>query len=362
MESERRHLHAGHDCDDLRAHWEAFKDDDGTAIKMTYQFAPVALSAIARRFGLRLLGADREVSTLALIRPGLAAPENALTFASNSTWLLKAEEMGFSAVIADADLDENAGTQLPTLLSHGSSRVNFYDFYDWTVSERLWIPQQTRISSRASVASSAVVMPGVVLDDDVVVEPGAVIYGNTTVGRGALIKANAVVGGQGFQIREVGSRRKLVPHMGGVYVGRGASVGSCTCIDRGLFGDVTHVGAYTMVDNLVHIAHNVILEDDVTVVASAEISGSVIVGRGSWVGPGARINPGITLGCESFVGSGSTVVKDVARNTLVLGTPARPQRLVCACRSPLRRDEALLLKCESCGKSYCIDEIERMDS
>ena len=52
----------------------------------------------------------------------------------------------------------------------------------------------------------------------------------------------------------------------------------------------------------------------------------VTLERGCFVGAGALILPGVRLGSESFVAAGSVVTKNVSRNTLVAGNPAREIR------------------------------------
>ena len=106
----------------------------------------------------------------------------------------------------------------------------------------------------AIVHPSAVVMEHVQLGAHAVVDPGAVIYPNSVLGEGAVVKANATIGGEGFEVKYVGGRRTLIPHTGGVFLDDATLVGSSTCIDRGLFGTFTRIGAGSPIDNLVHIA------------------------------------------------------------------------------------------------------------
>ena len=47
------------------------------------------------------------------------------------------------------------------------------------------------------------------------------------------------------------------------------------------------------------------------------------IGKKAWVGAGATILPGVTVGENAVVGAGSVVTKDVAANTIVAGNPAR---------------------------------------
>lgn len=55
---------------------------------------------------------------------------------------------------------------------------------------------------------------------------------------------------------------------------------------------------------------------------------SVRIGKNVWIGGGATILPGVTIGDNSIVGAGAVVVKDVEADTIVVGNPARPLRKI----------------------------------
>ena len=48
-----------------------------------------------------------------------------------------------------------------------------------------------------------------------------------------------------------------------------------------------------------------------------------IIGKNAWVGAGATILPGVTVGDNAVVAAGAVVTKDVAPNTIVGGNPAK---------------------------------------
>lgn len=317
-----------------------------------FEFDEVSLAEVSRLFDLELIGGDRRIRSISLIRDSMPAHAGSLTFANSDDWLRRAAAAGFTAALSQDTPTLPLPEGVSVLITSASPEDCFYEIYQWTIDLGLWRPQKTSISRLSTIAKSAEVRPGAVIEDDVIVESGVVIHENTTLSKGTHVKANAVLGGQGFQIRGIGSSRRIVPHMGGVRIGQGSIIGSNTCVDRGLFGEITRLGRYVMVDNLVHIAHNVVLEDQVTVVASAEISGSVVVKEGAWIGPGAVVNPGLMLGAHSFVGSGATVVRDVQSHALVTGTPARLQRLICTCRESLRESGPMEHVCDSCGQHF----------
>jgi len=141
---------------------------------------------------------------------------------------------------------------------------------------------------------------------------------NVTVFPGAVIGAD----GFGFYRDDQGSYRRF-PHLGGVRIHDGVEIGANTTIDKGTLGN-TEIGINTKINNLCHIAHNVIIGNNCIINCGVTISGSVIIGDDSWVGPGVNILDGVTIGKDVLIGMGAAVVKDIADGVKVMGIPARP--------------------------------------
>ena len=72
------------------------------------------------------------------------------------------------------------------------------------------------------------------------------------------------------------------------------------------------------------VGHDCVLDDFVTVLPGARVSGSVHLAAGSTVGSGAVVLQGRTVGRGAFVGAGAVVTRDVAPGVVVVGNPARP--------------------------------------
>lgn len=58
--------------------------------------------------------------------------------------------------------------------------------------------------------------------------------------------------------------------------------------------------------------------------AGLEFGRSVVIGRNVWIGGGAHILPGVTIGDDAVIGAGAVVTRDVAPGATVVGNPARP--------------------------------------
>lgn len=157
-----------------------------------------------------------------------------------------------------------------------------------------------------------------------VLHAGVIVHDGTRIGRHVVIHSGTVIGADGFgyQRNEQGELEKF-PHVGGVRIEDDVEIGANTCIDRGTLGD-TLLQQGARVDNLVHIAHNVVVGRHAAVIAHAMIGGSTTIGEGAWISPSACVRDGLSIGASAIVGLGALVVKDVPDGETVMGVPARP--------------------------------------
>ncbi|MBR2723367.1 MAG: UDP-3-O-(3-hydroxymyristoyl)glucosamine N-acyltransferase, partial [Lentisphaeria bacterium] len=102
-------------------------------------------------------------------------------------------------------------------------------------------------------------------------------------------------------------------------------IGANATIDRARFGK-TIIKSNVKIDNLVVVAHNVVIGESSMVIAQAGIAGSASIGRGVIVAAQAGINGHIHIGDGSKIAGTSGVVKDLPPNSIAVGTPAEPQR------------------------------------
>jgi UDP-3-O-[3-hydroxymyristoyl] glucosamine N-acyltransferase len=176
---------------------------------------------------------------------------------------------------------------------------------------------------------SCYVGPGVHVAEDVEIGENVRLIGNifiysgVKIGNNVIVKPNTVIGGEGFE-KDYDPKMDCIwhwPHMASVIIEDNVQIGSCVCIDRGMFKDtIIHRGA--MLDNLIHVAHSVEIGENARIVASTMIAGSVKIGARAWVAT-SIIKNGITLGDECYIGLGSVVVKDIPAGKLAFGVPAK---------------------------------------
>jgi UDP-3-O-[3-hydroxymyristoyl] glucosamine N-acyltransferase len=178
------------------------------------------------------------------------------------------------------------------------------------------------IGSKVILSKGVVIGSGVTLEDGVIIGPNTVIA-NCTVQQNSIVGSNCSIGlpGFGFDKDENGKWWRF-PHIGRVIIEENVEIGSNTCIDRGSIGN-TVICQGAKIDNLVHIAHNVIVGAHTLVIANSMLGGSASIGDNVWVAPSVSIMNQVSVGDRALLGMGAVVLKNVGESTVMAGNPAR---------------------------------------
>ena len=208
------------------------------------------------------------------------------------------------------------------------------------------------------VAAGALVHPTARLESGVTIDPGAVIGPRAEIGAGTVIAAGAVVGpnvhigrdcaiGAGVSIIHalIGDRVIIhpgcrigqdgfgylmgaaghvkIPQIGRVIIQDDVEIGANTTIDRGAMSD-TVIGEGTKIDNLVQIAHNVLIGRHCVLASQTGISGSAVIGDNVMTGGQVGIADHVTIGAGAALGAKAGVMHDVPPGARWVGAPAKP--------------------------------------
>lgn len=164
-----------------------------------------------------------------------------------------------------------------------------------------------RVGRRCRIDSHCALLPGVRLGDRVRLHPGVRL------------------GTEGFGYARGPEGPVKIPQVGGCILEDDVEVGANSTVDRGTLGD-TVIGRGTVIDNLVHIGHNVEIGEGCTIVAQVGIAGSVRIGDGAVLAGQAGIADHLTIGPGARIGAQAGVIGDVPAEAEYSGYPARPHR------------------------------------
>lgn len=163
----------------------------------------------------------------------------------------------------------------------------------------------------------------VTIEDNVIIKNNVSIEGKVKIGKNTVIYSGVVIGMNGYGYYDDFNNNHIrVPHLGGVIIGRNVEIGSNTCIAKGCLGD-TIISDDVKIDNLCHIAHNVVIGKRSKIIALTMLAGSSVIGEDVWVAPCVAVKNQVSIGNNSLVGMGAVVTKDVESNIIVTGVPAK---------------------------------------
>jgi UDP-3-O-[3-hydroxymyristoyl] glucosamine N-acyltransferase len=189
----------------------------------------------------------------------------------------------------------------------------------------------TAISTSAKVGKTSVIMPGVFIGDNVIIgerctiHPNVVVYDNCTIGSDVVIHAGSVIGSDGFYFRKRPGSFEPLYNCGTVVIEDRVVIGAGCTIDRGVT-DVTRIGKGTILDNLVHVGHDVLIGELCLFAAQVGIAGAVTIGSRVTVWGQAGISSGITIGDGATILAQSGVGENVPPGATWFGTPAGPSK------------------------------------
>jgi len=188
------------------------------------------------------------------------------------------------------------------------------------------------IGNHVNLGDRVILSPGVVLGDhvsignDTIVASNVVIRAHCRLGCRTLIQEGTVIGSDGFGFAQEDGRHLKIPQTGNVIIGDDVEIGANNSIDRGTFGS-TRIGNGVKTDNLVHVAHNVVVGGHTLLIAQVGIAGSATIGKQTILAGQVGVAPHINIGDQVIVGPQSGVSKSIADKQVVTGSPAMPHRL-----------------------------------
>lgn len=198
------------------------------------------------------------------------------------------------------------------------------------------IHESAQIAPGAFVGKGAAIGEGTVIGPGAAIGPGVQIGAHTAIGANVSIRCSLIgnhvkvhsgvsIGEAGFGVTGGPEGAEDVPQWGRVIIQDFVTIGANSCIDRGAFDD-TIIGERTKIDNLVQIAHNVIIGRNVTMASFTGISGTTTIEDGVAMGGRVGIKDHVKIGAGAQLAASAGVMHDVPAGETWAGIPAKPIR------------------------------------
>jgi UDP-3-O-[3-hydroxymyristoyl] glucosamine N-acyltransferase len=197
-----------------------------------------------------------------------------------------------------------------------------------------------QLGDRVSIEPLAVIEAGAQIGDDTIIGAGSYVGHETIIGSAChiyphvtirersrigsrvIIHSGVVIGADGFGFEMIDGRQEKIQQLGIVQIDDDVEIGANTTVDRARFGR-TWIQQGVKIDNLVQIAHNVVIGKDCVIVAQTGISGSTRVGEHVMMGGQVGIIGHIEIGNGAAIGAQSGISKSIPGGVW-FGSPAVP--------------------------------------
>lgn len=314
---------------------------------MQLSFSPAEIAALVqpRRVAGSTASAIHGIASLDAAKPG------DLAFLSNPKYKPAVKECRASLILLPADFEGEPPAGQQWLLVDDPSVALTRLCRE--VEKLLWpkpaagVHPSAVVDPSARVAASAHIGPLCVIEAGTEIGENAVIEAGAFVGRGAMIgpdcrlmqrtivaamcvlgrrvrlQPGVIIGSDGYGYNTVGGRHEKIPQLGNVVIEDDVEIGAGCTIDRARFSQ-TRIGEGTKLDNLVHIAHNVIIGKHCLIVAQVGIAGSTTIGDNVVIGGQAGISGHLRIGDGAKIAGQTGVTRDIEPGAAVWGTPAIP--------------------------------------
>ena len=195
---------------------------------------------------------------------------------------------------------------------------------------RPFIPSNKNISDSAIIGENTVVMPNTFIGNNVVIGSNSIIHPNVSImdysiiGNNVVIQAGSVIGGDAFYYNTKKNRDVWYNKMnscGNVIIEDNVEIGCGCTIDRGVSAS-TIIGRGSVLDNMVHIGHDVVIGKNCLLAAQVGIAGATTLEDGVTLWGQVGVSKTLTIGANATVLAQSGVPSSLAGGKTYFGYPA----------------------------------------
>jgi UDP-3-O-[3-hydroxymyristoyl] glucosamine N-acyltransferase len=193
------------------------------------------------------------------------------------------------------------------------------------IHPNVYLGDSAVLGNRVTLHGGVYVGSEVCIGNDSIIYPNVTILDRCIIGDRVIIHSGTVVGSDGFGFAQDGTSYFKIPQVGIVHIDDDVEIGANCTIDRATMGK-TWIQRGAKIDNLVQIAHNVVLGEDSIIIAQVGISGSTKVGKNVILAGQVGVTGHLEIGDNVRVGAQSGIAKSIPPGQTVSGSPAISHR------------------------------------
>ena len=188
------------------------------------------------------------------------------------------------------------------------------------------ISENSDISENVYIGPNVFIGPNCKIEKNVIINANCSIVKNVTIGQDSLIHHGSVLGSDGFGFAPSKHGYIKIEQLGGLHIGKKVEIGANCTIDRGAIDD-TIIGDGVIFDNLIHVAHNVVIGKNSAIAASCAIAGSTVIGDNFQMGGLSGVLGHLNICDNVKVGAHTLITKNIEVQGEYIGImPAQEQK------------------------------------
>ena len=192
--------------------------------------------------------------------------------------------------------------------------------YKSLLKKNVYVDNTVKIGKNFSIGFNSVLKKNISIGNNVTIGSNCTVS-NAVIGDNVIINDGTVIGKIGYGFKVINNKLTFIPHIGCVIINDDVYIGSNCTIDRGSFSN-TSIGKFTMIDNLVHIAHNVKIGSFCFIAGQVGVAGSSVIGDKCMIGGQAGISGHLKIGNNVNIGGHSGILNNLSDGSKVIGFPS----------------------------------------
>ena len=172
------------------------------------------------------------------------------------------------------------------------------------------ISDTASVSKKVHIGANVFIGPNCIINENVVINANCSLVKDVEINSDTTINYGTVLGSDGFGFAPSNKGYVKIEQLGGLKIGKNVEIGANCTIDRGAL-DNTEIHDGVILDNLIHIAHNVVLGKNSAIAASCAIAGSSKIGQNFQMGGLSGVLGHLDICDDVTVGAHTLITKSI---------------------------------------------------